>query len=130
MTVAFVTEHGDLPDLSARTRRNFLIPTSATRSAAAQWYSSWTAPAAASDASLVSVTGTTESLECSGRGLCDRSTGQCECFPGYASSDGVGGPGKQDDCGYRSTLYRRVVWSHWVNFVSKNTSGFKTLASN
>lgn len=44
--------------------------------------------------------GTKEYEECSGRGLCDRETGTCKCFPGFGSSDGQGSPGDRGDCGY------------------------------
>ena len=100
VTVAFITEHGDLPDLSADTSQ--LFDSNFGDEIGGGYVVFFVdGAAAASDSSLVSVTGTTESLECSGRGLCERSTGECECFPGYGSSDGVGGAGKQDDCTVR-----------------------------
>lgn len=33
--------------------------------------------------------------------LCDRTTGECSCFPGWSSSNGAGGIGDRSDCGYR-----------------------------
>lgn len=47
------------------------------------------------------IKGSKEYIECSGRGLCDHILGECECFAGYSSSDGQGGPGPRDDCGYK-----------------------------
>lgn len=44
--------------------------------------------------------GTKEVLECSGRGLCDTTTGLCSCFTGFGSSDKKSGPGIYGDCGY------------------------------
>ena len=46
------------------------------------------------------VKGTKEWLECSGRGLCDRTTGDCTCFTPFDSSDGNGGSGTRGDCGH------------------------------
>lgn len=45
-------------------------------------------------------TGTKEWVECSYKGLCDRSTGTCDCFPGYGSSDGQNNKGALGDCGW------------------------------
>jgi hypothetical protein len=45
--------------------------------------------------------GRSGNAECSGRGLCNRSSGTCECFPGFGASDGNRGPGAVEDCGWR-----------------------------
>jgi hypothetical protein len=53
------------------------------------------------NASVASVTGTREHVECSGRGLCNNATGTCTCFAGFAASNGLGMPGTRADCGHR-----------------------------
>jgi hypothetical protein len=101
VSLSFRTEHGDLPpvtaDVSALYDANF---GPAAGGGTVTFFVD--GAAAANDAGLVSVAGTTEDIECSGRGLCDRASGVCVCFPGYSSSDGLGGPGTQGDCGRRA----------------------------
>lgn len=78
--ITFLTEHDDLPMIQAATQRidTFLI--------------------------IEEVKGTKENIECSGRGLCDHSTGECQCFTGFGSSNGMGGTGTLRDCGYIEPL--------------------------
>ncbi|CAM9302094.1 unnamed protein product, partial [Chrysoparadoxa australica] len=44
------------------------------------------------------------SKECSGRGYCNEKRGECDCYAGYAGSDGKGGAGFRGDCGYSPSL--------------------------
>jgi hypothetical protein len=82
--VTFLTEHGDLPMLQVFTED---IDTFAV----AELYM-----------------GEKETLECSGRGLCDHGTGECQCFTGFGSSDGKGSQGTLRDCGYVEPLQTHV----------------------
>lgn len=52
-----------------------------------------------------SLKGTTENEPCSGRGICSAVNGRCDCFQGFRSSDGIGGPGPLMDCGYQESLF-------------------------
>ena len=54
------------------------------------------------------IKGTKEYIDCSSRGLCDHTLGECECFAGYSSSDGQGGPGSRGDCGYKNPYGNQV----------------------
>ena len=54
------------------------------------------------------IKGTKEYIDCSSRGLCDHTLGECECFAGYSSSDGQGGPGSRGDCGYKNPYVNQV----------------------
>lgn len=83
INVTFLTKHGNLPLIKANLVNFSELSVSKHRS------------------------GTKEMLECSGRGLCNRETGFCECFEGYGSSDGTGKIGYLGDCGYREPFTLR-----------------------
>ena len=55
----------------------------------------------------VMMPGTRIGIECSGNGICDESTGLCECFEGFVSSDGNGNLGTRDDCGHSLSEQQR-----------------------
>jgi len=99
MKVQFKTEHGDLDAIVADNSAIY-DENGNTGSFTVYTDGSGTNEDDAGEEYL-SVQGTTESEPCSNRGLCDRTSGVCVCFAGYASSDGVGNEGVQRDCGHR-----------------------------
>jgi hypothetical protein len=78
--VTFLTEHGNVPMIQVSTEN------------------------IESFSSSELIEGTKENLPCSGRGLCDTSLGECTCFSGFGSSDGKGGKGTIEDCGYKEPI--------------------------
>lgn len=87
MTFSFSTENGDVPSIEVVRNMGYTQGTDLNFSPVA--------------AATESTKGTTETDVCSGRGLCNHITGNCECFIGFGSSDGSGGAGGVADCGYR-----------------------------
>jgi hypothetical protein len=86
LVVTFLDEYGPLPPVTAhkdigRTQTNTVIVVN-------------------ENGAGLSVLGTKKNLECNGRGLCNRETGDCACFTGYGSSDGNGNAGSRGDCGH------------------------------
>lgn len=56
-------------------------------------------------AGQASIKGTRENALCSNHGLCDLSTGLCDCDANYGGSDGRGGPGSIANCGFHQLKY-------------------------
>ena len=79
-----------------------------------------------------SVAGSRERLECCGRGLCNRDSGVCECFPGYASGNGLNRNerGTRGDCGYLigDKLLLRGTFRGDTEFKAHSSSTNKLLA--
>jgi hypothetical protein len=95
----FVTEHGDVPEVVAD--GDLLADATGDVGTGSITVYSDGSSTSSTCGSLTSVTGTTESEECSNRGLCDRNSGVCSCFKGYGASNGKGSAGSVPDCGYR-----------------------------
>jgi hypothetical protein len=104
--ITFTTEHGALPRLTVLDQaarplfgaKDNAVFTAARGEALTRTLSVDPLPVATE--TLRSVTGTKESIECSGRGLCDRRSGLCQCFSGFTASNGRGARGTTADCGF------------------------------
>ncbi|KAE8887825.1 hypothetical protein PF003_g28144 [Phytophthora fragariae] len=92
--ITFTYEHGDVPALVATSNlvggtSSLTVETDGTRAVYGV-----TPP--------LTVRGTKEWLECSGRGTCNTLVGVCACAAGFGPSDGLGNSGYIVDCGYYS----------------------------
>lgn len=94
ISVAFRTPHGDVPALQ-------VIPVDFTNGNELSFLDAVPPAGNLVLKSIEASAATTENDVCSGRGICNHETGECECFKGFGSSDGLGGPGGRGDCGYR-----------------------------
>ncbi|KAE8990298.1 hypothetical protein PR001_g21527 [Phytophthora rubi] len=86
ISIEFTQDFGDLPNMYGN-------PTGLVHST----------PSVQPTLTFTTVTqGSKESLPCSRRGTCDRTTGVCTCYSNYFSSDGNAGIGQRGDCGFVS----------------------------
>jgi len=98
--IVFETETGDLPDLTEEAGDINVDVTF--------WFDG-ADDSAILDVDFFSLKGTREAEECSERGLCDHTTGQCQCFVGFGSSDHKGGRGGHADCGFRLPIVPTIT---------------------
>jgi len=118
--ITFLTETGDLPDITEETgdaNANILF-----------WFDG-ADDSGISDPDYVSKRGTRENSECSERGLCDHTTGQCSCFVGFGSSDHQGNRGGHSDCGFRLPIVPTITGFSEQNGVLRDgDTGFNPAA--
>ncbi|GBG30584.1 Multiple epidermal growth factor-like domains protein 10 [Hondaea fermentalgiana] len=94
-SIVFTQELGDVPDLTA-----FISSFDADLAHGTNPEIAIATNGASID-SVQSVRGTKENVVCSARGVCNHETGTCECFQGFASSNGNGSSGDRGDCGWK-----------------------------
>ncbi|OQR84305.1 hypothetical protein ACHHYP_13578 [Achlya hypogyna] len=82
--VYFLTTSGDLPPMTPVGIDPAAIPSLVV----------------ATDGARGSIRGTTESVPCSGGGICNHLTGFCSCFTDMAESNSRGQAGVNEECGY------------------------------
>lgn len=118
--ITFLTETGDLPDITEETGDvNLSI----------QFWFDGTDDSLITDADYVSKRGTRENSECSERGLCDHTTGQCNCFVGFGSSDHQGNRGGHADCGFRLPIVPTIQgFSEHNGVLQDGATGFNPTA--
>lgn len=107
LSITFTHQPGDLPAL-------VLIKTGLTKSTSGSVVLNTISSGAQNTygtgtATITSVDGNRENVECSNQGTCNELTGSCTCRTGFESSNGksngqLGEAGKRGDCGYRSTV--------------------------
>lgn len=102
--IEFLTEHGDLPMLRADVG---YLDMNGEHIFDIQYTGNF----------LMNITeyqrGTTQEVECSGLGICDYQKGQCNCMPGFGSSNGsIYAPGEYGDCSYFNPLYTSEALVH------------------
>ena len=73
--------------------------------------------------------GTKEYVECSNHGVCNYTTGVCNCYGGYKSSNGLGYSGIIGDCGYRyKNFWNYTIFDYYTTHL--NGSSANTTALN
>ncbi|ETO75683.1 hypothetical protein F444_08762 [Phytophthora nicotianae P1976] len=92
--ITFTYEHGNVPAL--------VIGSSLSGGTSSLTVETDGTQAAYGPTPPLTVRGTKEWLECSGRGTCNTLLGLCACATGFGPSDGLGGSGNILDCGYYS----------------------------
>jgi len=92
--IQFLDELGNLPTMKMKVRDTFHLVNNVPESDG-----TLLSYIVHGDGNGLSVKGTKQDHECSGRGICHRATGKCLCYSGYTSSDGRMKPGDRGDCG-------------------------------
>jgi hypothetical protein len=102
VSVTFNNPSGDVPSIVTYTNTLTLVD-SATNAAGTIVYATdgATLGSTAYNGQFTSVAGTTDREYCSGKGACNMEIGACTCHTGWGSSDGFGGMGALNDCGFR-----------------------------